>query len=286
MMNFLKNQKNVTKKASIDFDSDSIRILDELKGQFRARSNSAIITMLLRIFGELDKEVREELASFCISQTSKIVKTGAGNDYNIEDALARKEQYQNIIDFLTIGQGIKVKEENHMKKRFISNGYCLVPEDWIEITFDRAEDSEYVGVVEVRNGAKFDVPHFYFFSQKPIRFMTDAERTLIEKACSRISEEYKKAMRYCVEAVEDEDGCIINEKEWMSAPQSGIFQIGVHGSKETFPYGAMIYRTDDIAYEDEDEELQEPDEESDEFFDDEEYYEDTDDETGYVKVEI
>jgi len=297
LINFYKNQKNSkAKKISIDFSGDSIKILGELKEQFRARSNSAIVNMIIGIFGTLDNDVRKELADFCLSKSKEISESLSGKYENIYEQvndLEKQSQYQGILEFLTIGKPIKTERIDTMKRVEISDGYGIVPVEWIEIPFDRTMDAEYIGVVEVKNGKDYNVPHFYFCSQKPIRFITDEEQDIIEKACAQQSLSFKNAMRHKVELVVDENGKYINGKEWLSAPRVGIFQIPEHGDKEQFPYGAMVYKRDDIAYEEEDEaeedeffEDVEVDENESDYLEEEEYYEDSENEDGYVKVEI
>ena len=62
---------------------------------------------------------------------------------------------------------------NTMLYKHILGGTFVFPPDWLEVDLDKALESPYVGVIEMRNGYKYNVPHFFFHSKKPIQELSD-----------------------------------------------------------------------------------------------------------------
>ena len=71
------------------------------------------------------------------------------------------------------------------KKIKLKEGYVKVSPYWIILDdFKKALDSKYVGVIEVKNGEKFDAPHFVFFSDvKYAEDYSDEMREEVLKQC-------------------------------------------------------------------------------------------------------
>lgn len=110
----------------------------------------------------------------------------------------------------------------------MANGdYVKAPGGWRVVDPDTSAKCTHAGVVEVRNGERFSVPHFLFFLPYPINKMTKADKERIIQGANSVwpegsiseIEDAKVNIKYGA------DGGILNYDEYLLAPQIGFFEI-------------------------------------------------------------
>ncbi|MGC5816111.1 hypothetical protein [Clostridium perfringens] len=132
-----------------------------------------------------------------------------------------------------------------MKKIEIQNGYVIFPEDWIILNEYHAKNCEYARVIEVKNGTKYNSPHFLFFSTKPINELTNNDTKKLDEKCINMFSNYKKILNEYIPLKYDENGEMLNGNEHISGPIPGYFAILDYGLDISYyPLGAMVFLTD------------------------------------------
>lgn len=129
-----------------------------------------------------------------------------------------------------------------MNKMKIMNGYVVFPANWIVLNYQQPNNACYAGVVEVRNGIKYNIPHFIFFSKKPIFELTAEEVNLIIECCIIKYPHLSDVLSLYVPRIYDENNQIINELEWYQSPEACCFEIPDCGTRDTYVFDAMIVR--------------------------------------------
>lgn len=130
-----------------------------------------------------------------------------------------------------------------MLYKHIKGGTVVFPRDWIDLELDDALDSPYVGVVEMHNGAKYNVPHFIFHSRIPINEISDETELSIFEKCCDISPEFLEGYRHDLRWVLDSDTKdFVDGEDSESMTISGIFSVEAEEDDDNHPYGAMILK--------------------------------------------
>lgn len=233
----------VKKKISIDFSpANHEKLVKFVENYPGITSSSAAINYLVTVFADLPTQIRDTLAKACHDaiKEEEALFSGRGS-FEKEEATRRMGLYREIILFVTQQQGYTTREKI-MNKIEIKNGHAIIPEDWIVVKNINPLSCEHVGVIEVRNGEKYNAPHIVFFSYKPINQLSDAERDDIIEKCICHYPKLGKLKAMQIEPVFDKDRNIINAEQYMAAPAIGLFAIPIYGTMTAFPEGAMIVR--------------------------------------------
>lgn len=230
------------KKLSIDFKEDNYNTLVDF-AQSSGESNSNIINYLVSHFLNLSLDTRKAFAKCCSEELRKEEeKYSSLGEFEKIKASKRINLYKDLIKFFTDGKGSILDEKTKMKKIDIFDGYVIFPNDWIIIENQNPNDSNFVGVIEVRNAKKYNIPHFLFFSKFPIRKLSAFDEKIILEHCENAYSDFKKIISMQVEPVYDNNNNILNIESWREAPHIGFFQIGEYGRDSVFPANAMIIR--------------------------------------------
>ena len=235
------------RKISVDIDADVEKLLEQNKRGERGMSYTSTINELIRAVLGLKPELRRTLSEFCEEEYRK-----ANSEAHLPGSFAYEDQRETLIQldrlYCLLNQNVSIDErpapkQVKMQRIAIKSGTLIVPEDWILVEWDEASDSDYVGVIETRNGSKYDLPHFFFHSRKEISELTDIEEETVLKHCCEVYPAFREVLRRRVKPV-FEDGIMVNREEYRVAPEPGIFGIPVAGSRgddeRDYPYGAMI----------------------------------------------
>ena len=130
-----------------------------------------------------------------------------------------------------------------MKTVKTNDGYVSIPDEWIVITNQSPQDSQYVGVVEIRGGDAYNAPHFIFFSSTPIYDLTNEDKNLIINCCTNAYPRLENILAEHIPLQFDENKKITNGASWQRSPLAGCFDIPEFGTRDSYPYGAMIIRS-------------------------------------------
>ena len=237
-------KKENKKKVSIDFYETVLDKLIKYRNKTAAPSNSAAVNYVLDATLNLSDDVKETLAQCCAAQIHSLYQDlKTSGEFGRHKAEYSKNEYKKLIDFFTDGKGIVPKQTAYMKKVNIIDGYVIFPDDWIITKYQNPENCKYVGVVETKNGAKYNTPHFIVFSTKPIHEMTDSECDEIFHYCCIEHPQFKQIIEKNIPLQYDRFHNVLNSKEWEKAPHPAIFAINDYGQPESaYPFGAMIVR--------------------------------------------
>lgn len=109
------------------------------------------------------------------------------------------------------------------------NGIVIVPEDFITLETTIVDNADYAGIVAEKNGT---LPHFLFFTEKPISELTADDENTIYDMCNEVYPEVEEVRKQEIEAEFSEDGFITNGDAWKEAPRLGIFAVPEVKSKD------------------------------------------------------
>lgn len=240
-------------RTTLDLTPENHKILSEIAEKY-GLSFGEVVGLLIRLFISMPGICRKDLLFFSRNQLRQILmidnmtgEMGAGES---EKAI---HDYQTISYFFESGiLPISGDTKANMDRIYLKDGYVEYPTDWIHLPDVLGKDNEcmYAGVIETRNGNKYGVPHFVFASpHKHGREYTDADERKIFDAAIKAWPEFKEILNKHVKAVYSDNGLIVNEKEYMEAPFSGIFAIYSEDDIEMKilhhgepPYGTKIVR--------------------------------------------
>lgn len=227
-------KKAKLRKLSIDLtESSSIKLTDYKEK--KATSLGGAIDNLVSAFLGLSEETKTNLCEFCRDEISKIKNSDQYvGDFHFSAAAQRIKEYEAINKFFG-----DLKRDT-MRKITIKGGYVVFPEDWIVTDYNEPIECSYVGVVETAH-CNGEVPHFLFFSAKPVFEMSKKEIDDVYAACCTVWPEFRNILKKRVK------GIITNKfenlDEWRAAPLPGCFAIADYGERLEYPCGAMIVRT-------------------------------------------
>lgn len=229
------------KKVSIDFSEKAYQLLIEYTQKLGV-SNSALINFLIENFLSMDDEEKRQWTKFCseILNKEKDVSVSISNDFEMKKRSQKVERYSNLLYLLATRDRTNVLE--NMERIDIEDGYVIFPNDWIVIDYRKPEECKYVGVVSIRNGEKYNVPIFLFFSDVKINALTEGDEDDIRMWCRKKYPDFAKIESQQVTPAYNAQGKMLNFDFWDKAPTIGIFPIFEYGKDTNYPYGAMIIR--------------------------------------------
>lgn len=123
----------------------------------------------------------------------------------------------------------------------MKNAYVKYQDDWVAIRNKNPEECEYCGVIQCRNGKKYKIPTFLFFSEKPISEMDEIDFENVYEACKKRFPQFEDVLNCQVNPKYDNQNILENYQEWEEAPTVGCFKIPDEGEL-IMDLGASIYR--------------------------------------------
>lgn len=241
---FLGLQKKVKsdekKKLSIDFELDNYKLMSAFASRFHM-TNSGVVNYLIEHFVQLTPEAKDDFAKVASEHLASQKRIFSECDDYEEEAVAKQISIlEDLVLFFTDGKGLPEKDK--MKKIEINGGYAIFPADWVVVDEARAKNCKHVGVVEVRNGAKYKCPHFVLFSEVPIGDFDSNLWDMYLNRCEIKHPDFRRIRAMQLEPVYDENNILLNAELWEQAPTIGIFSMPTYGQDTSFPAGAMIVR--------------------------------------------
>lgn len=233
------------KKLSIDFEVSNHNLMTRFARNHNM-TNSAIVNYLVEHMLKLSSETKKKFAGVSVEQLDVYKEIYSNCDgYEKQKIEEQISVLQDLILFFTDGKGYVENEVEKMNKIEIDRGYVIFPKDWIVVQTAEPKGCRYVGVIEVRNGKKYNVPHYLFFSEVPIMELAKFQEEDILSKCARRYPDFGRILDMQVEPAYDENKHMLNAELFMEAPTIGIFQVPTYGEDTSFPAGAMVVRTEE-----------------------------------------
>lgn len=171
-----------------------------------------------------------------------------------EDRIAFREVCEDVF---SVWDGTDAKKKKQIKKEQedaalttydMRDGTIIkAPRTWIVTNPEKAIESDYAGVIEIRNGDRYDAPHFLFFIvDHPVSELNEVERLNVLRDATSKWPHLIEIQDDIVELQYGPDGGVLNQKEYMRSPCIGFFPIWDKGRYPLGepPYGAVIIRAE------------------------------------------
>lgn len=225
--------KNI-KKMSINMTTDNIYLIDRLCKKLHMKYSPLINHIISVILGMPD-DVQKSIIQHCRKEYIHLNKS-LGSDAAYHNQ-AMQHDMAALADIAAIISGgdvdITVPQMVHIR---MADGYVTVPDDWIIVNLDDATDSRFASVIEIRNAAQYDAPHFvYFHSQENISEKDEKE---IYNLCENKWDKFTDVLKLSNNALDNYQ----NLELFNESPIVGIFPIFTSDMVDNPPYGAMIIR--------------------------------------------
>jgi hypothetical protein len=241
-------------KFSLDVSGDNKKTLDNLTANYMLKYGP-MINKIIGTFCRMPDSIKKVIAKACLTEYKKLTvaleKTPDG--FHRQPLEQERESYLDILKLINDGIYVVPDEDsadNTMKKVKLADGYLIVPNDWIVVNPERAETCRYAAVLECRNSAKYDIPHFIYLNnyKRGNQYTNDMKEqfySLCRKIWPRFSEIEELNKKNQPVPDPDNEGYYLNLEAYMNAPIIGLFSIDEQGDNLTgkYPYGAMIVRT-------------------------------------------
>ena len=135
------------------------------------------------------------------------------------DKLLRMEQERRLIRYM---QEIKSKKDT--QKIQMQNGYLICPSDWIylEDLVCSPEEATDAVVIEFKNGKKFNLPHYYFFTDRNV---DEKIENMAFERLKEISPEFNEALKAYPEMLNILGKNELSNYEAFEVPIPGFFFI-------------------------------------------------------------
>lgn len=250
-------------KFTLNVTGDNKEILDELTENYMLKYGP-MINKIIGTFCRMPLKIRKVFEKVCLAECEKLtIEIGhtEENSYHREPLEKERDFYIEILKLMNGGnyQVTDEKEESSsLIKIKLSDGYLLIPSDWIVVNPESAETCRYAAVLECRNSLKYGVPHFVYFNNYKYacdytEHMEEEFFSLCRKAWPRFSEIQELSEKNRLVPDPDNKGQYLNVDAHLAAPIIGVFHIEEQGDRiyGEPPYGAMIVRTSIVAKEEE-----------------------------------
>lgn len=243
-------------KFSLNVSGDNKKTLDDLTANYMLKYGP-MINKIIGTFCRMPDPIKKVIEKACLSEYKRISEEleNTPDGFHRQPLEQERESYLEILKL--INDGIYVipeedSEDNAMKKVKLADGYLIIPSNWIVVNPERAESCRYAAVLECRNSAKYEVPHFiylnnYKYGSEYTNDMKEQFYSLCRKTWPRFSEIEELNKKNQPVPDPDNKGHYLNAEAYLNAPIIGLFSIDEQGDNLTgeYPYGAMIVRTSD-----------------------------------------
>lgn len=182
-------------KSVITFDLSNFRVASR-EAKKLGTTFSRYLNYLISLTLGIPALVQGELSVFCAQKSASV------DEQNSLYWMYRERNIQESYKELAIFWAQKdpyTKEKNILLKRTdMKDGYIVYPADWVVLDGVQcdAKDSVRACVIEVKNGKKYGMPHFLFFTNKDVGdpFTIDEENA-IYLACVKAVPNFAQVLR-------------------------------------------------------------------------------------------
>ena len=233
----INSPKRKGKIQSINFGDAAYSILTDAVQRTGANYSALINLLICDVLGA-DEDVRREMAEHAYQKALEFKSEASRTaGFYKKPLLEKSEQYMELMNLLTFGQGVSVPINDNMQRIDLKDGYLLCPEDWIWLDVcDPAVSSKAI-VIEFKNAEKHNLPVFAFALDGELN--DEIEKEALAAAAAK-SKTYKKLSLMYQDPRYSGDGRMLNAKEYNEQPVPGFFEVARLGTSDNYPYGAMI----------------------------------------------
>ena len=215
-------------KSVINFDLSNFRVASR-EAKKLGTTFSRYLNYLISLTLDVPTLVQGELSIFCAQKSASVDEQNSlywmYRERNIQ------ESYKELAIFWAQKDPYTKGKNMLMRKTDMKDGYIVYPADWVVLDGVQcdAKDSVRACVIEVKNGKKYGMPHFLFFTNKDVGdpFTIDEENA-IHLACIKAVPNFAQVLRDGV----DQPTMPMSDprykeaaKRFLASPIPGIFYI-------------------------------------------------------------
>lgn len=215
-------------KSVITFDLSNFRVASR-EAKKLGTTFSRYLNYLISLTLDVPTLVQGELSTFCAQKSASVDEQNSlywmYRERNIQESYKKLAIFWAQKDPYTKGKNML------MRKTDMKDGYIVYPADWVVLDGVQcdAKDSVRACVIEVKNGKKYGMPHFLFFTNKDVGdpFTIDEENA-IHLACIKAVPNFAQVLRDGV----DQPTMPMSDprykeaaKRFLASPIPGIFYI-------------------------------------------------------------
>lgn len=215
-------------KSVITFDLSNFRVASR-EAKKLGTTFSRYLNYLISLTLDVPTLVQGELSIFCAQKSASVDEQNSlywmYRERNIQ------ESYKELAIFWAQKDPYTKGKNMLMRKTDMKDGYIVYPADWVVLDGVQcdAKDSVRACVIEVKNGKKYGMPHFLFFTNKDVGdpFTIDEENA-IHLACIKAVPNFAQVLRDGV----DQPTMPMSDprykeaaKRFLASPIPGIFYI-------------------------------------------------------------
>lgn len=249
-------------KRTIDIHDANDEVLEMYKTE-RGMGYGTFVNGLIHTVCLRPEKVKLEMLSFIKQRLHLLYRQmDQADKFEAAQLMEEAQAYRDFAKYLNDGIDVDIDEANKepiMERIPMMNSYIIVPDDWIILNRDEAEQCEYALVVEVRQGKKTrQIPHFVFFHN--LESSNQYDKTfcdMVNRKCAQAYPEFQEFIDWendhpDMELKPDPDhpGQFLNAEDVLYGPQIGHFHVYVQGDRAYGnyepPYGVRIVRTKEV----------------------------------------
>ena len=215
-------------KSVITFDLSNFRVAS-LEAKKLGTTFSRYLNYLISLTLGIPALVQEELSFFCAQKSASVNKQNSL--YWMYRELNIQESYKELAIFWAQKDSYTKEKNISLKRTDMKDGYIVYPADWVVLDGVQcdAKDSVRACVIEVKNGKKYGMPHFLFFTNKDLGdpFTVDEENA-IYLACVKAATNFAQVLRDGMDRQTmpmSDSKCREATKRFLTSPIPKIFYI-------------------------------------------------------------
>ena len=243
LLNFGTSRAAERTKRSVDLSNDVDAALDAYRGVQERRgkplSRGAAIETILGPILSLSPAQASQLGAAAekeLKSTQALLDVTQREDAFSHHDLQREAEVWKTVHDLFETLAVDSTPRKPMRSIQMRGKRVIIPDspDWVVINEVNAASSTRATIIEVKNGARFNVPYFVYFDNE------ETSTRLMDKAILAIFPDFERVLKEQVEPVMDANGVCLNLGEVQRAPATGYFPACEHDPILGDPYGVHI----------------------------------------------
>lgn len=230
-------KRSVDLSPNTDVALDAFRDLSAKRGVSLSRGAAidAVLGAILRLTPEMAARLYKEAHKGLKGAQDALDATSREDALSRRNAAETVEGWKSVVELFDI-MADGYEEPAPMRSIRMSGRRVLIPDapDWILVNEGDAAQSTVATIVEIKNGARFNAPHFVYFDNG------EASSRAIDAAILAAYPRYGEILAARIEPMKDADGNYLNLEELKEAPAPGYFPAQENDPIAGNPYGVAI----------------------------------------------